>query len=231
MGNARFAYDKDSQRDQPIADGESIVVLLDSLYLGAFDEPGKGEILLSFSFATFPRNAAELEPDTLLREIGLPRVKNRTEADWLRGVVLFGPAPVHRSLAVTASVIEIDRGDAAARRVDVISGFASRLGSLSETTLGARRFGVLGSFLTLVNSLNADDLVLQESESFLTTPLEDVPTLRAGRILVHNGHPDSHDRTRLALSVRRVSTEARARRSAHVVGSAVFASRRRAGRR
>lgn len=204
MGNERFAYE-DATAGAPIAEGDQIIVLLDQLYVGAFDEPGKGEVLLSFSFSTFSRSGSDLEPASVLKEIGLPRLKNRTEVDWLRGVVLFGPAPVHRSLAITASALELDRGDTAARRVDSIAGFAGRLGAPADMAWTARRFDVLSSFLAMVNALNADDLILQESETFLTAEIADVPRLREGRIGVRSGHPDRQDRTRLTLSVRRVT--------------------------
>lgn len=213
MGNARFAYDRSSAGGEPIADGESVLVLLDSLYVGAFDEPGRGEVLLSFAFSTFARGPSELEPSTVLREIGLPRLKNRTEVEWLRGVVLFGPAPVHRSLAMSTSALEIDRGEAAARRVEKIAGFATSLGSPADVAWTSRRLDVLGSFLAMVNALNADDLILQESETFLTSPVEGVPLLRAGRIEVRSGHDDPQDRTRLVLSVRRLPPAAARRRA------------------
>lgn len=219
MGNARFAYDRASANGEPIADGEPVLVLLDSLYVGAFDEPGKGEVLLSLSFSTFSRFASDLEPATVLKEIGLPRIKNRTDVDWLRGVVLFGPAPVHRSLAVTASLLELDRGDTAARRVERIAGFATSVGSPADAGWTARRFDVLGSFLAMVNALNADDLILQESETFLTETVEGVPRLRAGRIEVRSGHADPQDRTRLVLSVRRLPPEAARRRAASSHGA------------
>jgi hypothetical protein len=214
MGNKRFAYEDTPVASLPVAEGERILVLLESLYVGAFDEPGKGEVLLSFSFSTFGRSAAALEPATVLKEIGLPRLKNRMEVDWLRGTILFGPAPVHRSLAVTASALEIDRGTAVRSRVNQIAGFATSLGSPADIAFTGRRFEVLSSFLEMVNSLNADDLILQESETFLVGGLPDVPRLRQGRILVQSGHPDPADRTRLVLSVRMAPDAAVRRRAA-----------------
>jgi len=204
MGNQRFAYE-DPTAGAPVADGEHVIVLLDQLYVGAFDEPGKGEVLLSLSFSTYSRYGNDLEPASVLKEIGLPRLKNHTEVDWLRGVVLFGPAPVHRSLAVTVSALELDRGDTASRRVDSIAGFAGRLGAPADMAWTARRFDVLSSFLAMVNALNADDLILQESDTFLTADIPGVPRLREGKIGVRSGHADREDRTRLALSVRRVT--------------------------
>jgi hypothetical protein len=204
VGNSRFAFERNSLEGEVFAEGDLALVLLDSLHVGAFDEPGKGEILLSFSFSTFPAAAGALEPAIVLKEIGLPRLKNRTEVDWLKGVVLFGPAPVHRALTLTASVLEIDRGDTAARRVDAIAGFAGRLAAPTDTRAASAGVGILGSFLELVNTLNADDLVLQESETFLTSEIEGVPRLREGRIAVVSGHAEPPDRTRMILSVRRI---------------------------
>jgi hypothetical protein len=230
MGNSRFAYEDAPVATLPVADGERIVVLLESLYVGAFDEPGKGEVLLSFSFSTFGRSAAALEPATVLREIGLPRLKNRSEVDWLRGTILFGPAPVYRSLAVTASALEIDRGDKVERRVDKIARFATSVGSPADIAFTGRRFDVLSSFLAMVNSLNADDLILQESETFLIGSMVDVPRLRQGRIRVESGHEDPADRTRLVLSVR-LAPEAAARRRAASAIAERMARRAGAGAR
>jgi hypothetical protein len=63
---------------------------------------------------------------------------------------------------------------------------------------------MLGSLLAVVNALNADDLILQESETFLTTEIEGASRLREGRIAVQSGHADPPDRTRMVLSVKRV---------------------------